>query len=67
MYSVTQQNSLDKGIRAHSWLNMVSLLQITVSTININYCDLCMMLVFKTDTFALELLLKENVKKSYLL
>lgn len=42
---------------------MIPLLQINVSAININYCDLCMMLVFKTDTFALELLLKENVKK----
>lgn len=49
-----------------SQLSMVSLLQITVSAVNINYCDLGMMLVFQTDTFSLELLLKENMEKKIL-
>lgn len=67
MHSFTPENTLDKGMSTQSQLSMVSLLQITVSAVNINYCDLGMMLVFQTDTFALELLLKENMEKKNLI
>lgn len=69
MHSVTPENTLDKGMSTHSQLSRVSLLQITVSAVNINYCDLGTMLVLHTDTFAPELLIMENMeeKKCYLL
>lgn len=67
MHSVAPENTLNKGMSTHSQLSRVSLLHITVGAVNINYDDLGTMLVFYTDTFAPERLLKKNMEKKNLI